>query len=473
MNNTRRQHDSQHRTRISLSIKLLAAFALVIIVTASVVAVMSQQSATREFSRFVREDQEDAIEPPDDLVTQLAAHYAQHGNWTGVEEVLGQINLSTTDNQRTFPVLLIDEQGSVVASNWIHLSSNQLPEYELTGGWPVQVGGQIVGTLIEPGRRPLTSDISSDRFSPQGTATVRRIQQAIVIAGLSAGAVALIIAGVLTWGLVRPLRQLTAAAGGIAQGDLSQRVPIAGNDEVSELAAAFNRMAAELERAEQLRCNMTADVAHELRTPLSIVRGKLEGVMDGVYPATPEHLQPILEAIDLLTYLVEDLRMLAQAEAGKLILEKQMVNIGDLLQDAQINFEPQASDQGVTLALNLPSDPPEVVADWHRLMQVLGNLLTNALYHTPEGGQVTLSATAVGGRAKVTVTDTGAGIRSEDLPQIFDRYWRGEKTRAQAGGGIGLGLSIARQLVELHGGTIGVESAPRQGSLFWFTLPVV
>jgi two-component system OmpR family sensor kinase/two-component system sensor histidine kinase BaeS len=214
-------------------------------------------------------------------------------------------------------------------------------------------------------------------------------------------------------------------------------------------------------------------VAHELRTPLSVIRGKLEGVLDGVYPATPEHLEPVLEETELLTHLVEDLRLLALAEAGQLPLEKQPMDVGDLLRDAQVNFSPQASDRGVTLALDLPAELPEVMADWRRVAQVLGNLLTNALRHTPEGGCVTLSAIAGQEVVKVTVADTGAGIPPDDLPYIFERFWRGEKSRSRTrtDGGTGLGLAIARQLVELHGGTIRVETAPGEGSKFRFTLP--
>ena len=233
-------------------------------------------------------------------------------------------------------------------------------------------------------------------------------------------------------------------------------------------------------RADELRRNLTADVAHELRTPLSVIRGKLEGVLDGVYPATPEHLDPVLEEAKLLTHLVEDLRLLALAEAGQLALDRRAMDVGDLLRDAHVNFGPQAADRGVTLALDLPADLPRVTADWRRVSQVLGNLLTNALRHTSQGGCVTLSAADVSpagaeaeeGRVEVTVADTGTGIPPEELPYIFERFWRGEKSRSRAAGGTGLGLAIARQLVEMHGGTIRVESTPGRGSKFSFTLPV-
>jgi two-component system sensor histidine kinase BaeS len=287
----------------------------------------------------------------------------------------------------------------------------------------------------------------------------------------------------------RPLVDLTAATRAVATGDLSVRVPVRYHGEMRELSIAFNAMTEELARADELRRNLTADVAHELRTPLSVIRGKLEGVLDGVYPSTPEHLAPILEEIKLLTQLVEDLRLLSLAEAGQLPLEKRAMDVGALLRDAQVNFSPQAADQGVTLALDLPSELPEVMADRRRIAQVLGNLLTNALRHTPSGGRVTLSAAvappiageAGGGMVEVTVADTGPGIPPEDLPYIFERFWRGEKSRSRAGGGAGLGLAIAKHLVEAHGGEIGVKSSLTEGlkigevgegTTFYFTLPL-
>ncbi|MBN1316545.1 MAG: HAMP domain-containing protein [Anaerolineales bacterium] len=458
----------KRKVNISLPIKLLGSFAVVIIMSATVVAALSRQSATREFTRFINENLQD--DPPEYMIVDLANYFSEQGDWAGVEQVLGQIMIADEENEADFPMLLVDDQGNVVATNWMHLSNNQFPEQEMSLGWPIQVNGEIVGTLISPGRVPGPPPLQPDGLGPQEEAIIQRVQQAILISGLSAGVAALIIAGGLTWGLVRPLKKLTAAAEGIARGDLSQRVSVASSDEVGELAATFNHMASELEQAEQLRRDMTVDIAHELRTPLSVVRGKLEGVLDGVYPATPEHLQPILEATDLLTFLVEDLRMLAQAEAGKLVLEKEKVNVAELLQDAVINFEHQATDQGVELQLGNLSDTLQVTADWRRVNQVMGNLISNALRHTPKGGKITITAAAVKGKILITVQDTGAGIPPADLPRVFDRFWRGEKSRSRASGGIGLGLAIAKQLVNLHGGSIGVESETGNGSTFWFTL---
>ena len=272
--------------------------------------------------------------------------------------------------------------------------------------------------------------------------------------------------------IVQPLATLTDATRAVAAGDLDVRVPENHPGELGDLASAFNRMGEDLARADRLRRDMTADVAHELRTPLAVIRGKLEGVLDGVYPASAEHLEPIIEETELLTHLVEDLRLLALAEAGQLALDVRPTDVSDLLRDAAVNFGPQADDREITLALVLAGGLPTVLADPRRIAQVLGNLLTNALRHTPQSGAVTLCASRGEGVVVLTVTDTGSGIPPEDLPYIFERFWRGEKSRSRAAGGSGLGLAIARQLVEMHGSVIAVESTPGEGSSFRFTLPV-
>ena len=458
------------RPTTSLFFKLLAAFVLVVVVAVVVVALVSRQSASRELARFVTTG--NRADLPLDLVEQLKAFYAQRGSWEGVAKLFARYGFWPPDRPRPRLLLLTDPQGRVIAYSWGPRPGERLPPETLGYGLPVKVNGQVVGVLFVPGARLPLTEVIRERLGPEGQAAVKRVQEAILLGGLFAGGVALVLAGLLAWGLVRPMRRLKAAVEGIARGDLSQRVPVTGDDELAELAATFNYMAAELERADRLRRNMTADVAHELRTPLSIIRGKLEGILDGVYPATPEQLAPVLEATELLTYLVEDLRLLAQAEAGQLALNKQPMDVGDLLRDTQVNFEPQASDRGVTLALDLPADLPPVLADWHRLTQVLGNLMTNALRHTPPGGCVTLSASGDARGVRVTVSDTGTGIPAEELPYVFERFWRGDKSRARAGGGSGLGLAIAKQIVELHGGTIGIESQPGVGTTVWFTLPV-
>ncbi len=271
-----------------------------------------------------------------------------------------------------------------------------------------------------------------------------------------------------------PTTDILAALDAAASGDLSVRVPVHSRGEFARLSAALNRMLAELERSDRQRRNLAADVAHELRTPLHIIQGNLEGVLDGVYTPSPEHIEATLDEARQLGRLVEDLRTLSLAEAGELPLVREPVQVGDLLADAVTSFAARALGAGVTLrAAPGPADELLLHADGGRLNQVLSNLVSNALRHTPAGGVVTLAAVASEGRLRLTVADSGAGIPAAELPFIFDRFWRGDPARGRGeGAGSGLGLAIAAQLVKAHGGEITASSEPGRGSLFTVELPL-
>lgn len=399
-------------------------------------------------------------------VTQLGDYYTWYPDWEGVERVFAEAPCSRAISMvRRVPngdYALIRADGRVVVTSDSRLKGGSLTPLQSVDGIPVMRGDVEVGRLFIPSEDFTVSVVTSESRSR------RRFMQGV----LAIGVLTFLASVVISRRMSRPLTRLTQASHAVAQGDLSARVPAHYSGEMGELATAFNRMTAALSLADELRRNMTADVAHELRTPLSVIRGKLEGILDGVYPSTPEHLEPILEETRLLTRLVDDLHLLALVEAGQLPLEKRLLDVADILHDSQVNFEPQAGDRGVTLALDLPGPLPKVMADWRRVAQVVGNLVTNALRHTPSGGVVTLSATLEAACIAVTVSDTGGGISPEDLPYIFERFWRGEKSRSRAGGGSGLGLSIARKLVELHGGVIGVTSVVGDGTSMRFTLPL-
>jgi len=276
-------------------------------------------------------------------------------------------------------------------------------------------------------------------------------------------------------GIATPIADLMSAADAVAQGDLSVRVPepAGGPDDFGRLALSFNRMVAELERADQQRRNLTADVAHELRTPLHIIQGNLEGILDGVYAPTEEHISATLEETRALARLVDDLRTLSLAEAGELPLEREPVDVAELLSDVCTSFSGEAEVAGIDLVVDVESASPLVVnGDAGRLDQVLGNLVSNALRYVPSGGRIALHAEAAENGVRIAVSDTGSGIPAEDLPYVFDRFWKGDRSRSRTGGlGSGLGLAIARQLVQAHGGQIDVESAEGRGTTFTIELP--
>ncbi len=283
-----------------------------------------------------------------------------------------------------------------------------------------------------------------------------------------AGAAAVWTAGRITGSL----RHLRDAAGDLDLRDLSRRVPVQGDDEIADLARAFNRMCDRLEAEERARRQLLADVAHELRHPLAVMKGRLELMQDGRVPLDEEQLLPLQDEVIRLTRLVSDLRDLSLAEVGGLSLQKRPVRLDELLESLLANFEPVAADRGIALTADVAPDLPTLEADPDRLRQVLLNLLTNALQYTPRGGQVRVRAWREGEEVRVAISDTGPGIPPEDLPRIFDRFYRADQSRSRATGGSGLGLAIVRSLVELHGGRVTADSAPGRGATFTIMLPI-
>jgi signal transduction histidine kinase len=275
--------------------------------------------------------------------------------------------------------------------------------------------------------------------------------------------------------LTTPLSETMKAADALAAGDLSARVPVEGSGEFRHFSRSFNRMAEALETADRQRRELLADVAHELRTPLTIIQGNLEGLRDGVYEATSEQLDLVLDETHKLSRLVDDLRLLTLAEAGQLPLDIQTIEVGQLLADVRDAFALQAAEAGIALTVDAPGPLPGLRADPQRMGQILGNLVTNALRHTPSAGQVKLGAALdpETGGMQIWVSDNGEGIAAQDLPRIFDRFWRGDPARfREAGAGSGLGLAIAKSLVEAHGGSIRAESQLGQGTIVSCILPL-
>ncbi len=271
--------------------------------------------------------------------------------------------------------------------------------------------------------------------------------------------------------IVRRLGRLEDAVERLDLRDLSLRVPVEGDDEVAALARSFNRMADRLEREEKARRQLLADVAHELRHPLAVLKGRLDMMQDGVEPLNPEQVLHLQDAVIALTRLVDDVRDLSLAEVDRLSLNMAPVDLGHLATDVLDSMSPAAMDRGITLALDTKPGLPTLTGDEGRLRQVLVNLLSNALHYTPGGGRITVRVWAEGARVRMAVADTGPGISPDDLPHVFDRFYRTDKARNRSTGGTGLGLAIVRSLIALHGGTVEVRSVFGQGTCFTVTLP--
>lgn len=387
----------------------------------------------------------------------MSYYYSQREDWAGVQPFVEQIG--TLERRR---IVLTDTSGIVVADSQGDLLGKPY-HAELPGRMLLRPRrGDVIGTLYI---NPPTGFTSTENLAES-------INHFLLWGGLLAVAIALVLTFVLSRRVLAPIRALTQTAKQLGQGDFSQRVQFQSRGEVRELAQAFNSMASNLERDEQLRRNMVADIAHELRTPLSNVRGYLEAVRDGVIKPDADTIRSLYEEAILLSRLVDELQELSLAEAGKLKLVFQTADIAESINQTVAAVRAQALAKGLSVSTDLPDKLPPVNIDSQRISQVLRNLLDNAVAHTAKGGTITVTARQEGNWIEVAVIDTGEGIPTEDLPNIFERFYRVDKSRARATGGSGLGLTIAKRLVEAHGGKIEVQSELGKGSRFTFTLPV-
>jgi two-component system OmpR family sensor kinase/two-component system sensor histidine kinase BaeS len=459
-----------------LRAKLILAFLAVALVAVGVVALLSLQTTGSQFRQYIVHSNA-AAQPA--LTEALTTYYVANGGWAGVDTALaeyvaggggmglgrGMGMMGRGGRGFTQGLTLADATGRVIYDSSEELTGKRLSDAALAQGVPLTVGELRVGTLLNV----LPADTMLDA---QGQAFLDRVRRSLLLAGLAAVLLALLLGFVISWRLTAPVRRLTHAAGVIAAGDLSARVPATGRDEIADLGRAFNQMAASLSAGETLRRNLMADVAHELRTPLTVIQGNLQAILDGVYPLDEAQVAGLYDETRLLTRLVDDLRELALAEAGQLRLERAPVDLGALAQGVTANFMSAAEAAGVKLSAPAGDGEVQVLGDADRLGQVLRNLLSNALRHTPAGQQVEVRVAAEGRHAALIVADTGTGISPEDLPHVFDRFYRGSKSRGRRVGSAGLGLAIARQLARAHGGEISVESAEGVGTTFTVRLPI-
>jgi signal transduction histidine kinase len=384
----------------------------------------------------------------------------------------GTVHFYTTPaNDALPPIMVLQTTGDVSAGTVFDVSSMPAPS-------------------DRPGLPPGTT-ITQDITLPQQGAASSEPLPAMVVntaasqdtflslvnrAFLAAMGVSLLVAVMLSWltsrRILRPVQALTAATRQMGQGDLSARVPVKGRDELAELGQSFNQMAEDMTHQEQLRRNLVTDVAHELLTPLTAVRGHLEAVQDGILAPTPDLIDSLHDEVMLLDELIAELQDLSLAEAGQLRLDLQPVAVVDVLMGAITAVTPQLAAKNLTLTTNLPDDLPLVEMDIRRMGQVFRNLLVNAVKYTLPGGQVAISARQEGPELWVIIRDTGQGIAPEHLPRIFDRFYRADPSRARETGGSGLGLAIVKSVVQAHHGRVWAESEPGIGSTFTLSLPL-
>jgi two-component system sensor histidine kinase BaeS len=337
----------------------------------------------------------------------------------------------------------------------------------LNSATPLRENGQLVGyILLGPNRE---DDGSLGRHPlplPPEAAFLQRVAWAATWSAGIAVAIALLLGSLLARNLTQPIRALTAATRAMASGNLDQRVVVRSRDELGELGESFNQMSTDLARASQLRTQMTADLAHDIRTPLSILRGYTEGLKDGRIQGNTSIYALMHAEVEHLQRLVEDLRVLSLADAGELPLNRRLVDPLALLERTGLAYVMQAEQHGVTLRIDPPEyDLPSVDVDTDRMAQVLNNLVSNALRYTPTG-EIVLRAVVDDRQVCLSISDTGIGIASVDLPFVFDRFYRADKARRRGEGASGLGLAIAKAIVEAHGGTITADSTLGQGSTF-------
>ena len=464
----------------SLQFRLIVAFTLTLTLTLGSVGALVSLQAAEESKRFETSSQEFRVGR---VHRMIASHYEENREWDGIQPSLEQAG---SFFGRRFVVT--NSEGTVVADSHKRGGKGRwgLGRHSRTSSMAIEVEGHPVGFLVSgPGRfdtpgdgdQPTEPPVSlppplEEANEPPISRITGAVNKSLLWTGLIGAVGGILVMSFVSRRILAPVHALSGAARQLGQGDLAQRVPSSGPAELRNLSDTFNTMAENLEAAEQQRRSLTADVAHELRTPLSNIQGYLDAVNDGLLEPDEATINTLRQQAAHLVALVEDLRLLALAEAGSLALHIQLESMRDLLQESVEAFRPRADAEGISLTLAAPDDLPSADLDRTRISQVVGNLLENAIVNTPEGGVVAISAFQEDETIAVSIADTGTGIAPEDLDRIFDRLYRVDASRARTTGGAGLGLTIARHLVLAHGGTITVDSIAGQGSTFTFTLPL-
>jgi len=473
---------------IPLAIKLGIAFVTLILLSVGLMYFLNARSIAQVVDSFEFTLRERLVTL---LTDQLTGYREMQGSWLGVAEMvlsrpvrlqLGQQVVQYNDWLYPIRFTLADRDGRIVSTNELdrqvlvsavaealedpsaEYEGAWLTEEEIASGIPIIVNEEREGTLLvgEIGRSAYVTPEDSEFL--EGT-----MRSALLGGGIATG-VAVVLSLVLIAQFLRPLGKLTRATERIAQGDLPKAIDIRSRDEIGRLGHSFSQMVDGLRTSEKLRQTMTADIAHELRTPVTIIQGTLEAILDGVYDASDSTIAPIYEETLHLGRLIDDLRDLAQAEAGELHLEKEPTDVGVLARQVAETVI-AAVESAPRLVIHADPDLPTIDVDPMRFRQVLANLVSNAARHTPVEGEIRIDVRRVRTGIELRVSDTGTGIAREDLPHLFERFYRGDPARNRTGG-TGLGLAITKQWVEAHGGTIWAENRPTTGARFVVQIPI-
>jgi signal transduction histidine kinase len=450
----------------SITFKLTLAFLFIGLTGSVLVAIITWQRTQTAFSKFIFARDQQV------LAGNLLLYYQEYGSWDGLvikpyffgfdQARSGDPAKEAERNWSRF--LLTDADRKIVYSVRSEQVGKTLSKSDLENAVALAVNGKTVGWL-------LMESLPRERIpnSPE-EGFLRTVNSSAFLSALIATVLALVLGGVLAFTLTRTLRELTEATVEISRGKLGLQVKVRSKDELGNLAASFNQMSLDLERATSARRQMTADIAHDLRSPLSVIAGYTEALSDGKLPSSPEIYEILHQETRHLSRLVDDLRTLSLADAGELSLILLPAQPGVLLERVAARHAVSAEENQLSLRVDIAPDLPLISVDMERMAQVFDNLILNAFRYTSPGGKIILSAEATGGQVRMQVRDNGSGIAPEDLPLIFDRFYRGDKAR-QGSGESGLGLAIAKSLVEAHHGTITVDSIQGEGTTFTIHLP--
>jgi len=458
----------------SITTRLILSFLLIGIIVVALASAITWWLTAREFQQFTHEQAQDRF------AAEMTYYYQTHGSWQGVHEYYQQRNTvifpfsAPRDGPALDPGLpqprppalffaLADEDGRIVLPAGSYEMGDIVSAAVLDQGSAILANERVVGTALIIGDPPPMGGLER-RY-------IARTNVGLLYAALGGLALALVLGIVLARALTHPIRDLTSAIHSMAAGDFKQQVDIQSHDELGELAVAFNQMSVELDRLQTARRRMTADIAHDLRSPLTVIGGYVESMREGVLAPTAERLDAVHAEVRHLERLVDDLRTLSQAEAGELRLNREPLAPSLLLERMLQSYRPLAIRQSVSLRVEVQPDLPDANIDADRMAQVLGNLIANSLRYTPPQGEIVLGARRSNASLVLSVRDTGTGIAPDALPHVFDRFYRADAARSRTDES-GLGLAIARSIVEAHGGSISAESSPGLGTTITITLPI-